>query len=195
MISGRVESDLSIRKTGAHHQRIGITLDPAEIVDPVPHRAAADGDLVGDLVRDRGFERVHLEIVIPAGVMRGGVVGSVFVHEAEWRIHPDAQAKHVLEELAGVLERSKFRQRLIVTNLSAVAAYRQVVSVTQRVTAPPLASIAELRDPADAIILACAVAAGADAIVTGDQDLLVLGSFRRIPILTATQTVEKLKLR
>jgi len=106
-----------------------------------------------------------------------------------------AISAEILEELAGVLERSKFRQRLIVTNLSAVAAYRQVVSVTQRVTAPPLASIAELRDPADAIILACAVAAGADAIVTGDQDLLVLGSFRRIPILTATQTVEKLKLR
>jgi len=106
-----------------------------------------------------------------------------------------AISAEILEELAGVLERSKFRQRLIETNLSAVAAFRQIVSVTQRVAAPLLPPVAELRDPQDAIVLACAVAAGADAIVTGDHDLLVLGSVRRIPILTAAQAVEKLKLR
>ena len=39
------------------------------------------------------------------------------------------------------------------------------------------------RDPGDDIFLACAAAAGADAVVTGDQDLLALGSFRNIPVL------------
>ena len=39
------------------------------------------------------------------------------------------------------------------------------------------------RDPGDDIFLSCAVAAGADAIVSGDRDLLDLGAFRGIPIL------------
>lgn len=40
--------------------------------------------------------------------------------------------------------------------------------------------------------LACAVAAEADAIVTGDKDLLSLKSFAGIPILTVRETLEKL---
>lgn len=39
------------------------------------------------------------------------------------------------------------------------------------------------RDPGDDIFLSCAVAAGADAIVSGDRDLLDRGAFRGIPIL------------
>ena len=33
----------------------------------------------------------------------------------------------------------------------------------------------------------CAVAAEADYIVSGDKDLLVLGNFRNIPIITAAE--------
>ena len=40
------------------------------------------------------------------------------------------------------------------------------------------------RDPGDDIFLSCAVAAGADAIVSGDRDLLDRGAFRGIPILS-----------
>jgi len=40
------------------------------------------------------------------------------------------------------------------------------------------------RDPDDVMILGLAVAAQADFIVTGDQDLLVLNEFRGIPIMT-----------
>ncbi|QFS45529.1 hypothetical protein GXM_03006 [Nostoc sphaeroides CCNUC1] len=42
----------------------------------------------------------------------------------------------------------------------------------------------QLRDPKDTIVLAAAVAANAEAIVTGDLDLLVLIEFNEIPILT-----------
>ena len=48
------------------------------------------------------------------------------------------------------------------------------------------------RDPDDDRVLACAIAAGADVIVSGDQDLLVLTEFQGIPILTATQTLERI---
>jgi putative PIN family toxin of toxin-antitoxin system len=40
------------------------------------------------------------------------------------------------------------------------------------------------RDPDDVMILGLAIAAHADFIVTGDQDLLVLNEFRGIPIMT-----------
>jgi len=41
------------------------------------------------------------------------------------------------------------------------------------------------RDPKDDMVLECAVAAGADVIVSGDKDLLSLGNYRRIRIMTA----------
>ena len=46
------------------------------------------------------------------------------------------------------------------------------------------------RDTDDVKVLGAAVAAHADAIVTGDKDLLVLKRFRLIPILTPRQFSE-----
>jgi putative PIN family toxin of toxin-antitoxin system len=40
------------------------------------------------------------------------------------------------------------------------------------------------RDPEDDIFLSCAVAAGVDAVVSGDKDILDMGSFREIPIIS-----------
>jgi len=47
-------------------------------------------------------------------------------------------------------------------------------------------------DPKDLLVLAAAVAAQADAIVTGDEDLLSMGTFAGIPILRVRQALEKL---
>ncbi len=49
------------------------------------------------------------------------------------------------------------------------------------------------RDPDDDWILAAALAAEADCIVTGDHDLLVLGSHHGIPIITPRQCLERLQ--
>lgn len=48
------------------------------------------------------------------------------------------------------------------------------------------------RDRDDDLILAAALAANADAIVTGDQDLLVLKEFQGIPILTPRDCLVRL---
>ena len=48
-------------------------------------------------------------------------------------------------------------------------------------------------DPADEMVLACAVDAQADVIVSGDHHLVDLGSFRSISILTARQFLERLE--
>lgn len=49
---------------------------------------------------------------------------------------------------------------------------------------PAVAIRATREDPSDDKFLECALAAGADFIVSGDKHLLELGSFRGIPIAT-----------
>jgi putative PIN family toxin of toxin-antitoxin system len=48
-------------------------------------------------------------------------------------------------------------------------------------------------DPADERVLACAVEAGADGIVSGDRHLLDLGGYRGIRILTVREFLEELE--
>jgi putative PIN family toxin of toxin-antitoxin system len=43
------------------------------------------------------------------------------------------------------------------------------------------------RDPNDDMVLECALLAGAQAIVAGDKDLLTLGSYKQIRILTPSE--------
>ena len=53
---------------------------------------------------------------------------------------------------------------------------------------------AELRDPDDLHILACALGAEADLIITGDNDLLFMKSFAGIPIVQAAEALKLLGL-
>ena len=95
----------------------------------------------------------------------------------------------LLAELAGVLKRSKFVAELIRSNSShekSMAEIRQLVDFV--VDAPPLEEPV-CRDPDDDVLLALAVAARADFIISGDKDLLVLGQFQGIPIINPAQAV------
>lgn len=65
-------------------------------------------------------------------------------------------------------------------------AYRQRVHL---VVAEPLPSPV-CRDPDDDLVLATALAAGAEVIITGDKDLLVLKSHQGIRILSPRQFLE-----
>ena len=55
---------------------------------------------------------------------------------------------------------------------------------------PPLLSQPVCRDPADDAVLALAIVAQVDLIVSGDGDLLTLASYADIPILTPAQAVQ-----
>lgn len=46
-------------------------------------------------------------------------------------------------------------------------------------------------DPDDNRVLECAVAAGSDVIVSGDADLLQLGTFRGIPVMTVAMYLSR----
>jgi predicted nucleic acid-binding protein len=50
------------------------------------------------------------------------------------------------------------------------------------------------RDPTDNMVLEAAVAGQADAIVSGDEDLLTLSPFEGIPILSPAAVVRRLQV-
>lgn len=96
----------------------------------------------------------------------------------------------LLAELAGILDRSKFAAKLAQKNLAVadvVARYRELAQV---VDAPPVEETG-LRDPDDAAVLACALAARADAIVSGDADLHALGDYRGIVVLSPADCLKR----
>jgi len=97
-------------------------------------------------------------------------------------------------EFVEVLNRPKFLARLRLLGLTPTMladSLRKYLTWTTeaRISPPP-----ELRDPKDLPVLAAAVAAHADAIVTGDDDLLSLQSFEGIPIMKARQMLVSLGL-
>ena len=57
---------------------------------------------------------------------------------------------------------------------------------------PPALPEPVSRDPDDDHVLACALAASADLIITGDQDLLVLHPWRGIAILTPAHALQRI---
>jgi len=59
----------------------------------------------------------------------------------------------------------------------------------------PAEAVAICRDPGDNAVLEAALAGRVDCIVSGDQDLLTLGEFQGIPILTPRQFADWLDLR
>jgi putative PIN family toxin of toxin-antitoxin system len=100
----------------------------------------------------------------------------------------------ILLEFRETIQRPKFLQRLTAiseTPDTLIARFRTACyeAVPARLMPP-----AELRDPDDLHILSSAVGAGADAIVTGDQDLLTMKTFEGIAIIDAVEALKRLGL-
>ena len=95
----------------------------------------------------------------------------------------------LLAELARILRRDKFAKVVSATGLSVddlVMGYAELATLVTPTPIPPTI----LRDPDDDHVLACALAAGADLIVSGDKKhLLVIGSYQGIPIVSAADAV------
>jgi uncharacterized protein len=118
-----------------------------------------------------------------------------------WRGPPHALLEHVragtvslvsspalLTELADVIGRAKFDVILTRTNTSRERSLAEVRRLAEVIVPPPLPQPV-CRDPDDDEVLALAIAAKVDLVVSGDKDLLSLGSFEGIPILAPAQAV------
>jgi putative PIN family toxin of toxin-antitoxin system len=98
-------------------------------------------------------------------------------------------SRALVDELSEVLHRKKLAKQVAATGLNAaqmISNYRRLATL---VTARQIASQVS-RDADDDAVLACALAAHADLIVSGDKDLLVLKAFHGMPIVTAAQAIQ-----
>jgi putative PIN family toxin of toxin-antitoxin system len=91
---------------------------------------------------------------------------------------------HILLELRDVLRaKSGWDERFIAQAIAGLGRIAELIH--------PATRIGECRDPDDDRILEAALAGYADYIVTGDADLLSMGTFRTIPILTAATFLDR----
>ena len=120
-----------------------------------------------------------------SGLLWGGNSGRILLL-AESQQFNVAASQLLLEEIEAALLYPKLQPQLRKVNETLESLGRRV---RQLVAIYPIRSLSveNLRDPDDAIILATALAAKADAVVTGDRDLLILIEFSGIPILTASE--------
>jgi uncharacterized protein len=98
----------------------------------------------------------------------------------------------LLAELAEVIARDKFAHRVLAAGLSATTLVKDYERLADIVEPQPLLAPAS-RDSDDDYVLACALAAEATLIVSGDKDLLDLHSYQGIPILPAAAALQLLE--
>jgi putative PIN family toxin of toxin-antitoxin system len=97
-------------------------------------------------------------------------------------------SRALLTELADVIRRSKFDAILTRTNTSSERSLAEVRRLAEMIEPPPLPQPV-CRDPDDDAVLALAIAAKVDLVVSGDKDLLSLSSFQGIPIVAPAQAI------
>lgn len=125
-----------------------------------------------------------------SGLLWGGTPGRL-IDAAEAGQVELASSAALLAELQGVLSREKFARQLAkrgITVADVFDGYAAMVNIVTPATIAPTIT----RDPADDQVLAAALAAQADLIVSGDAHLLDLKSFQGIEIVTATVAVERI---
>ena len=92
----------------------------------------------------------------------------------------------LLAELRDVLSRTKFARLLAQHGTSSAELVTEYAALAHTVTSAPIPPTV-VADPDDDAVLACAVAAQAEGIVSGDDHLLSLKGFQGIMILTANE--------
>lgn len=97
----------------------------------------------------------------------------------------------LLEELQHTLSYARLQPYLQARQLNAQSLCDQI-AVLVHLQPPTVLKRPVCRDPDDDVLLACALAAQADCIISGDQDLLTLKSFESISILNADQALQRL---
>lgn len=98
----------------------------------------------------------------------------------------------LLAELAEVLEQPKFDAVLARSNTSRERSLAEIQQLAE-VLVPEALPQPVCRDPDDDHVLALALTAHVDLIVSGDKDLLDLNSFQNIPILAPVDALRRVE--
>ena len=99
----------------------------------------------------------------------------------------------LLLELEDVLPRRKFARRVSASGFTIVQLTVRYALLAKSVV--PAAISAVSADPDDDHVLACALAAGADLVVSGDSHLLNLKAYQGIPIVDTVEALRRIAQR
>ena len=124
---------------------------------------------------------IDTNILVRAVIRPQGTVGPVLLRlrQGEYTL---LYARSLLEELIDVLNRPRIRDKYGLTSGDIQTVLGLILLRGEEVT--PVERITACRDPKDDKFLEVAVAGQAGAIVSGDQDLLVLHPYAGIPIVS-----------
>ena len=125
-----------------------------------------------------------------SGLIWGGVPGRL-IDSAAAGTAQIISSVPLLDELHDVLFRKKFAAQLAEQGVDAADLFEGYAALVQLVVPADIGPVI-LADPDDDIVLATAVAGGADAIVSGDAHLLGIGEFRGMPIISPAAAVIRL---
>ena len=92
----------------------------------------------------------------------------------------------ILEGFETGVHRPRIQQKYNLSDAD-IAEYLEVLKTFAVLVPGTITVNAVLDDPDDNIIIACAIEAEADIIISGDQHLLSLGSYQGIPIVKAVE--------
>jgi len=97
----------------------------------------------------------------------------------------------LLDELREVLQRPKFKKKMIEISITDEELFEGYVALVELVKPVALTNSVS-RDPDDDQVLAAAIGGKVDLIISGDNDLLVLGNYQGIRIIRANEAVSYL---
>jgi hypothetical protein len=126
--------------------------------------------------------------VVASGFLWGGVPRQLLqaAREKKLRLYTSTS---LLLELTDILGRAKFARKLAAAQLSVdqlVERYALLTTVVHPVTIPPTI----LDDPDDDQVLACALAAKVEIIVSGDRHLIDLKEHQGIRVVAVAEAVK-----
>lgn len=119
----------------------------------------------------------------PSRLIEAGLLGTVELFTT----------RALLLELEDVLPRRKLARRVAVTGLKVEQLAARYALLARIVEPAVIARVSA--DPDDDHVLACALAAQTDIVVSGDAHLLNLKSYQGIPIVRTTEALELIARR
>ena len=134
----------------------------------------------------------NVRLVVDTNIIVSGLIWGGVPRQLLELIHNDQveffTSSALLEELTSVLEREKFAT-LLASQKVTPAFLMQRYGMLAKLVQPKLIE-RTVRDIDDDIVVATALAAKADVIATGDQDLLILHPWQGIQILNAADALQ-----
>ena len=136
-----------------------------------------------------------MRLVLDTGVVFSGLLWRGTTYQLLTSLRQSSEVKlsssvTLFAELADVLSRPTSARRLSLVGRTTKDVLEDYAGIVEFVA--PAAISRTSTDPDDDAVLACALAAQADLIVSGDPDLLNLKNYQRIPIVSPAEALQRL---